>query len=248
MVRIAVAGATGLAGGLIHQYLTDLGHEVIPLARGHGIDLLSGTGLATALSGVHTVVDASNVRHASGEPREVMETAMSKLVSGARDAGVRRVVLLSINGIDDPGLAEFAYYAGKRAQESVLVRSGIEHLIVRSTQWFEFAMNPSVVAEHPDAVDVQDWLIQPVAVAAVARWIAESVSALGGGSRTVVLAGDERMRLPELTRRVLAARADPRLVRPVPPRFLAFATGALIPPPDATVIGPTLEQWLAARS
>ena len=51
MVRIAVAGGTGLAGRHTVAALRQAGHDAVVLARSVGVDLASGDGLAAALVG-----------------------------------------------------------------------------------------------------------------------------------------------------------------------------------------------------
>ncbi|KTR38287.1 hypothetical protein RSA5_05210, partial [Rothia kristinae] len=55
--------------------------------------------------------------------------------------------------------------------EGLVGRSPVEHLIVRSAQWFEFGMNPAAVTEEQDRVRAQDWAIQPLAAASVASFL-----------------------------------------------------------------------------
>jgi uncharacterized protein YbjT (DUF2867 family) len=57
--KIAVAGATGRVGRHIVEVLTERGHEVVPIARSAGVDVITGAGLAGALTGVTTIVDAA---------------------------------------------------------------------------------------------------------------------------------------------------------------------------------------------
>jgi nucleoside-diphosphate-sugar epimerase len=47
--KIAVAGATGRVGRHLVEVLTDRGHEVVPVSRTHGVNIISGEGLAEAL-------------------------------------------------------------------------------------------------------------------------------------------------------------------------------------------------------
>jgi hypothetical protein len=40
--------------------LEERGHEVVRISRGHGIDVVTGSGLAPALAGVEVIVDAAS--------------------------------------------------------------------------------------------------------------------------------------------------------------------------------------------
>lgn len=241
MVTMAVVGATGLAGRHVCRWAESAGHRVVPLSRSVGVDVLTGQSLPVALDRVDVVVDASNVRAPGREPSEVLMAAMEHLAAACITTGVRRLVLLSINGIDDPGFDDFPYYVAKRAQEAVLRQSGMAFTILRSAQWFEFSLNPAAVTASADQVTVEDWLIQPVAVDAVA---AELVAAGASERETVTVAGPDVLRLPELTARYLRARGDHRPVQSTPPGLAAFGSGALLASPGARIVGPSIDTWL----
>lgn len=51
-MRVAVVGATGRIGSLTVAALQRDGHEVVPISRTHGVDVVAGTGLDEALAGV----------------------------------------------------------------------------------------------------------------------------------------------------------------------------------------------------
>lgn len=84
-------------------------------------------------------------------------------------------------------------------------------------------------------------MIQPVAAEEVARVLAEV--AVTPGDR--IIAGPEQIRLPDLTRKVLAAKGDGRPVKVVPPVLPAFGDGSLVAPEGAEVAGPTPEEWVS---
>ena len=56
--KIAVAGATGRVGHHVTEALTERGHDVVPMSRSQGVDVITGDGLAAALTGVECVIDA----------------------------------------------------------------------------------------------------------------------------------------------------------------------------------------------
>lgn len=241
-MRVAVAGATGLAGAAVCAALESERADVVPLSRSHGVDLISGAGLER-MRGCDVVIDATNVT--GGDlPRDVATvTAAERLVEAAVEHGVRRVAVLSILGVDDPGFDEFPYYRAKREQERLALASPLEAVIVRSAQWFEFAMNPAAVTTADEGyLEVADWLIQPVAVSSVGCYLARS--ALKPNREVVSIAGPEPVRLPEMTRRILSTRGDPRQIRAVEARVAAFSSGALLPDAYASLLDPRLNEWL----
>jgi uncharacterized protein YbjT (DUF2867 family) len=48
--RIAVAGATGRVARHIVDVLAERGHDVVPIARSAGVNVVTGEGLADALT------------------------------------------------------------------------------------------------------------------------------------------------------------------------------------------------------
>ena len=58
-MKIAVAGATGRVGRHAVDVLKEGGHDVVAISRSHGVDVVTGQGLAGALTGVASVIDAA---------------------------------------------------------------------------------------------------------------------------------------------------------------------------------------------
>ncbi|MYW67980.1 NAD(P)H-binding protein [Streptomyces sp. SID8379] len=249
MSRIAVAGATGTAGAKIAARLTAAGHTVVPVSRSAGVDLHTGEGLKEALAGADAVIDAANA-FPSDPAADVVGTvagATRLLLDTARELGVPRFVLVSICNIENPVFDQNLYYVAKREQEKAVAASGLRTTIVKTTQWHEFATNPAAVVLGDTEVTVGDWLVQPVAADAVADVVA-ALTVAADAPEVVELSGPETIRLPELTRRLLAARGDARPVRTVPAAVPALAEGAQLAPAAARIVGPTIEEWLRART
>ena len=120
-MRIAVAGATGNIGSLTVDALARGGHEAVGLSRSLGVDLITGTGLDTALTGVEAIVDATNYPAGSAEKAVALfGTATGNLLTAGQAAGVRHHVLLSIAALGR--IEGNAHYAGKREQERLVAR------------------------------------------------------------------------------------------------------------------------------
>lgn len=245
-MRIAVAGATGTSGRLVVAELAARGADVVPISRASGSDLLTGDGLADALAGVDAVIDASSMARppAGMTMLDATTTAIDHLTAVATDAGVGRLVVLSIVGVDEPCFGPGTYYETKRVHEERAVASGLPTTVVRTTQWFEFATNPGAVRLHDDRVEVQDRLMQPVAAAAVATVLVDRAMAADLPAMLQV-AGPARMLLSELTAAVLRHVGDDRPVVAVDPPTSELLTGVLLPPDDALIVGPSLDDWLA---
>src|SRR5689334_5743471 len=99
-MRIAVAGATGNIGKLTVAALERDGHDVVPVSRSLGVDLMTGEGLDKALDGVEAVVDAISSNAVDrDESVAYFGTTTRNLLAAEERAGVRHHVLLSIIGI-----------------------------------------------------------------------------------------------------------------------------------------------------
>ena len=105
-MRVAVAGGTGVAGRHAVAVLRERGHEVRVLSRSAGVDVTTGQGLDTALAGVATVVDVTNVPTTRRRAAvHYFTTATTRLLHAEKRAGVSHHVVLSIVGIDEIGCA-----------------------------------------------------------------------------------------------------------------------------------------------
>jgi uncharacterized protein YbjT (DUF2867 family) len=95
--KIAVVGATGRAGHHLVDVLAERGHEVVPMSRTYGVDVISGDGLADALVGVESIVDAATGPSPEQEAAtEFFTTAARNLQEAGERAGVQRIIVVSI--------------------------------------------------------------------------------------------------------------------------------------------------------
>src|SRR5919112_448977 len=134
--KIAVAGATGRVGRQVVDIPESRGSDVVPIARSLGVDVITGEGLDEALAGVETIIDvATGPSPDQQAATEFFTTSTRNLQEVGRRAGVRRLVLVSIIGIDD---FEGGYNAAKVAQEQAAMAGPIPARIVRAAQFHEF--------------------------------------------------------------------------------------------------------------
>lgn len=248
LTTVAVIGATGTAGSRVVPRLKARDVAVVEVCRAHGVDLVSGRGLYEALEGVDVVIDVSNPMPADGRSdiTRTVATATRNLVGACAAREVRRLVVLTIAGIEDPVFDGFPYFEAKRAAKEIVLDSTVPVTIVKSTQWYEFATNPTAVNAQDGEVVVQDWLIQPIAADTVADVLVEA--ALGQTHLPRTVAGPRAIRLPELTSKLLAQQGDSRSVRTVQPALGALGAGALLAADGAIVIGPDVDTWLRAQA
>ncbi len=206
---------------------------------------MTGAGLDAALRGVQGVVDVANIATQRRSAAVGFFTAATSalLAAGAR-AAVRHHVALSIVGVDR---VDTGYYAGKRAQEELVLGGDVPATVLRSTQFHEFAEQVLTIARGPVA-PVPSMRVQPVAAREVAAHLVELVLAEPQG-RAPELAGPEVRELTDLVRRLLRARGSRRVVLPLrgPTAASRAVTGEALLPTDAGPRGrQSFEQWLRA--
>lgn len=242
-MRIAVAGGTGTAGRPAVSALHRGGHDVVVLARSRGVDLSTGRGVADALEGVRTVVDASNIRTASGRRASRYFTAATRhLLQACASVGVRHIVVLSVVGIDR---IDLGYYQAKRRQEHLLVASGVPVTVVRATQFHELVPQIFTPQRSP-IIMVPRWRTQPVSALEVGEWLAELAVAEPSGEH--VMAGPRVAWMADLVRKLVIARGrSQRVIEVAIPGKAGrtLAMGGSVPDHADRLGTQTFEQWLA---
>ncbi|WP_149183525.1 SDR family oxidoreductase [Streptomyces sp. TRM49041] len=243
-MRIAIAGGTGIVGRHVVDAVTAAGHTPVTVARSHGVDLLTGSGLDAALAGVDTVIDVTNVMSLREKVATAFfETAGRNLLAAEEKAGVGHHVTLSIVGVDRvPG---YGYYQAKLRQEQLLQEGRIPWTVLRATQFHEFAQQILSQVPGPLAL-VPRMRCQPVAAREVAHRLVELATG-PAQERAPELAGPKEEQLVDMARRLLRAQGRHRLLIPVkfPGATGAAMTGEALLPTEAGPRGrQTFGQWL----
>lgn len=246
-MRIAVAGATGNIGARTAAFLERAGHEVIPISRSLGVDLITGQGLDAALKGVDAVVDAiSSPPVSPDETRAYFGTATRNLLAAEERAGVRHHVLLSIVGIHRV-TGGTAHYSGKREQERLIEEDRVPWTIVPATQFHDFGTLAASWTERDGVATIAPLLVQPIAPDDIAQVLAEVATGEPQG-RYVDVAGPEPQDLVDMARRTNDVLG--RKVKLVPtwsgPLDESMAGNVLLPGENARIAPTTFDQWLAA--
>src|SRR5215207_11003179 len=134
--KIAVAGATGRVGRHLVEVLEAAGHDVVPMSRSSGVNVVTGEGLSEALAGVDCVVDAATWPSSEQEAAtEFFTTAARNLHEVGERAGVQRIVVVSIIGTDR---FTTGYIASKVPHEEAMQSGPIPVRILRAAQFHEF--------------------------------------------------------------------------------------------------------------
>jgi uncharacterized protein YbjT (DUF2867 family) len=220
-VRITVIGASGLIGTKVVDLLSKDGHEVVASSRATGVDVLTGEGLADALTGADSLVDVTNSPSFEDDPvMEFFTKSTTNIVGAAKAADVGHYVVLSIVGVD--GLPDSGYMRAKVAQEKLITESGVPYTIVRATQFVEFAEAITASMTVGDEVRVPDALIQPVAADQVAAEVARAAVAEPLND-IVNVGGPDKISFEQMARDVLARQGDDKAVV-VDPQARYFGT------------------------
>lgn len=145
----AVTGAFGYSGKYIAQRLLDEGHEVVTLTnslhrpnpfgdrvKAFPFNFDEPAKLVESLRGVSVLYNTYWVRfnYKRSFTHSVAVDNTLKLFAAAKEAGVRRVVHVSITNPDEDSPRE--YFQGKGILEKALMESGLSYAILRPTVLF----------------------------------------------------------------------------------------------------------------
>jgi uncharacterized protein YbjT (DUF2867 family) len=260
--RIAVAGASGRVGHHVVDVLTERGYEVVPMSRSHGVDVITGGGLAAALDGVDGIIDAATGPSAEQQPAtEFFTTAARNLQQAGQQAGVGELVVVSIIGTDR---FTGGYGAAKVAHEQAALAGPVPARILRAAQFHEFVAQLVEWGTRGEVAYVPKMRTQLVAARTVAQTLADiatgavdatarEAGADAGGDRRPFLevAGPREENLVEMATLLASRRGHPSRIESVSDPADADGlneNGGLLPGPGAILAGPTFKEWLDATS
>jgi uncharacterized protein YbjT (DUF2867 family) len=145
-VKVLVTGATGFVGPAVANAIVDAGHEVRVLERKPGSwskarircqeavqgDMTDPESLRRAVAERDVVVHLVAIRQGRPEQfRQVMVEGTRDLIATAKEAGVKRLVLMSALGTTEETKDLVPYYNAKWQQEKDLEASGLEYVTFR---------------------------------------------------------------------------------------------------------------------
>jgi uncharacterized protein YbjT (DUF2867 family) len=227
---------------------TERGHEVVPISRAEGVDVISGEGLGTALEGVDLIIDAATGPSPDqAEATEFFTTAAGNLQRAGAERGVAGILVVSIIGTDH---FNTGYNAAKVAQERAHFNGPVPARVLRAAQFHEFVAELVEWGTQGDTASLPPMRTQLVA----ARTVAEALADLVDGADTAPIgnpiaevAGPREESLIEAAKLLVAKRGNgPRIEAGEffeDPEGL-YPAGAVLPGPVAKLAGPTYEEWL----
>lgn len=242
-MKIAVAGGTGAVGTHVVDVARERGHDVVVLTRSNGVDLVDGSGVVDALTGVDAVVDVTSKQTMSGrESAQFFTTVTRHLLAAEAAAGVAHHVALSIVGSDR---APYAYYTGKVAQEKEIRDGDVPWTVLRATQFHEFAEQIYGQTKFGPLVIVPKMRSQPVAAREVAERLVDLAEREPAGLVTQ-FGGPREESMADMVRayvKTLPTRAWV-LEIPVPGAYgKAMRDGTLLPVAGADLGVQTYREW-----
>ena len=231
---ILVTGGTGFIGPRVVHALRERDKEVRALVRNPsgkaattlaawGAELVRGDmtdreSLRGAVEGSEVVVHLVAIRQGSGEQfRRVMEDGTRDLVAAAKEAGVKRFVLMSALGTTEETKDLVPYYHAKWQEEQAVSGSGLEHVIFRPS--FVFAKDGGIlptfrrlakVAPVTPITGSGKQRIQPIWIDDVAAYFAQSVDKPEAANSTFELGGPDAVSWNEFWARLKRALGQRR--------------------------------------
>ena len=261
-MRVALIGGTGVVGGYMTDALRAAGHEPVLLVRAGSEskvrqrdrvavttgDIDAPEALRSLLDGCDAVI--YNVGILREIPREgvtfesTQYDGLVRTVTAAKEAGVKRLLLMSANGVKRPGTA---YQETKRRAEEHAMQSGLAVTVLRPSVIFgdprgtmEFAtqLNQEMVRPPIPAVGFfSGWstgkgavVMSPVHIDDVSSAFVAALEDDATIGQTISLGGPEAVTWPEMIRRIAAATGKRKIILPMPIAVMR--------------IGATLLDWL----
>jgi uncharacterized protein YbjT (DUF2867 family) len=223
---IFVTGGTGFIGPRVVHALRDRGQPVRALVRdpggraattlaAWGAELVRGDmtdreSLRRAVEGSEVVVHLVAIRQGSDEQfRRVMEDGTRELVTAAKEAGVKRFVLMSALGTSEETKDLVPYYHAKWEEEEAVGGSGLEHVIFRPS--FVFGRDGGILPTFRKLARLTPVTpitgkgtqkIQPIWIDDVAAYFAAAVDKGEAANRTFELGGPDQVTWNEFWERL----------------------------------------------
>jgi uncharacterized protein YbjT (DUF2867 family) len=213
------------------------------------VDVVTGAGLADALTGAVCIIDAvAGPSLDRDEAAAFFTTAARNMQQAGERAGVRLAVLVSIIGIDK---LTTGHPAAKVDHEKAWLAGSIPVRILRADIFPELVSQMMEWGRQGDVVYLPKMRVQPVAPRNVAEALVDLATTGDDGPASgsiVEIAGPRTENLVDLGAMLAAKRGDPVKVEgvsdPTNPDTPLYESDKLRAGPDAIIAGPTFAEWL----
>jgi uncharacterized protein YbjT (DUF2867 family) len=226
-VKVLVTGATGFVGPAVANAIVDAGHEVRVLERSPGSwskagircqeavqgDMADPESLRQAVEGRDVVVHLVAIRQGRPEQfQRIMVEGTRSLLSAAKEAGVKRFVLMSALGTTEETKDLVPYYNAKWTQEKDVEASGLEYVTFRPS--FVFARDGGILPTFRRLARLTPVTpitgkgtqrIQPIWIDDLAAYFAAAVDKAEAANRTFELGGPDAVSWNEFWERLKRA-------------------------------------------
>jgi NADH dehydrogenase len=223
-VKVLLTGGTGFVGPKVAHALRARGQDVRALVRkperaktlrAWGCELAQGDvaepdSLRAAAKGCDAVVHLVAIIKGSPDDYErIMVGGTESLLAAAKEAGVRRFVLMSALGVNEQNRELVPYFRAKWAMERATAGSGLEHVVFRPS--FVFGKDGGVLPMFVRQVKLSpltpvvgdgETRLQPIWVEDLAEFFAQAVEAPDATGRTFEIGGPEAVSWNEFYDRV----------------------------------------------
>jgi NADH dehydrogenase len=258
-MKVGIIGGTGFVGGYLVDALLAARHPVFALVRSgseaklrapglcrvtHG-DLADQGAIAAMLERCEAVIyNVGLLREYPAQGitfEEAHYEGVSRVIEAARNAGVRRFLLMSANGVESTSTP---YQKTKYRAEGLVEASGLDITIFRpsvifgdprgameiATQLYEDLVRPPVPAPgfHTGfSASSGPVLMSPVHVEDVAAAFVSALEDPDTYGRTIRLGGPAPLSWTEMVKRVAAAAGKEKMVLPMPIGLMKFGARLL---------------------
>jgi NADH dehydrogenase len=225
-MHVFITGATGFVGPAVANAITDAGHALRVLERAPGSSRAAELRCESAVQGdvtdieslrrgvrdVDVVVHLVSIRQGKPEQfQRVMIDGTRNVLAAAKEARVRRFVLMSALGVSERTRDLVPYYNAKWVMEQDTRGSGLEHVIFRPSFIFgrggilaTFKMLAKL-APVTAIIGSGQQRIQPIWVDDVGAYFAGAIDKPDAANRTFEIGGPDVVDWNEFWRRLRAA-------------------------------------------